>query len=310
MSSIGVVVAHDDPNVVRAIVETIDACADLYVAGTDIGMTAGAVVVGGSVLVRMRGPLTAPIVALAHGDEIAAARAALAIGAREIVRWPEEAFRLPGAVRMLAQGDGTPKGEVVAVIGARGGVGTSTVATAFAALSSAVALDLGGGGLDAVMDGGEPGLPLPAIAPDVLENALEPLCGQARVLRACRVPRDRDALVAVARRIARSVIVDAGRDLAAAAAADRRVVVCGDDVASARGLRNLIDAGAEIDLVVVRRERRVGVAARDVAMAATAPWTSVPRDLALARALDLGRWPRRSTRAMRACATAWEMLER
>lgn len=310
VTSVGVVVVHPDPAVVRALVGSIDRCEDLYVAGTDTSTPADVILAGGSALEGLRPPLGAPVLALAEeGEEIRAARAALVLGAREIVRWPSEGFRLEGALRLAASARADVGAHVVAVVGARGGAGTTTVALAFSLAAEAVAIDLGGGGMDILAD--EPGVQvrLPVVAPDVIVGALEPLGGDSRVLRAGRIPSDRSGLIEAARKLAPYVVVDSGRDRRSAAGADRTVIVCADDVQSARGLRALVSDGLDPHLVIVRRERRSGVAARDVAAAARdVSCVAVPRDVGLARALDLGKWPRRATRASRALSRAWELV--
>lgn len=317
MSGIGVVVAHDDLAVVRAVAEVVDASGDLFVAGVDLEADTGATVcvAGGEALQRARPGPRAVVALVRDGDEIRAARAALAVGAREIVRWPAESFRLVGAIRLAADAAGaaTVETRVTAVIGARGGVGTTTVTLALAvAAGSSIAIDLAGGGLDVLLDDPIPSTPLSVVTPDVLEGALEPLVASARVLRAGRVPSEHAEVVRAARGVTANVVLDGGRSAATAAIADAVVVVLADDVASARGLRALLASGVRPDLVIVRRERRAGVAARDAAAAADGvPWISVPRDPVLARALDLGRWPARPTRAMRILdRAAREVLDR
>lgn len=311
MSGVPVVVLHDDPSVLRALVGSVEASADLYVAGTEITATAGVLVAGGRALERLRAPLAVPLVALAEdGDEIRAARAALAIGAREIVRWPHEAFRLPGALQLVAaQRDASAGSLVLAVVGARGGVGTSSAVLAFAIESSGIAIDLGGGGLAIVATDQVSLAPITVVAADVIEGALQPLIGGARVLSHLRVPADRVGIVAAARGLAATVLVDAGREAALTAGADRMVIACADDVASVRGVRRLVEAGVRPDLLLLRRERRDGVAARDLAaVAGSVPCMTIPRDRALGRALDLGRWPARPTRGVRAFGSAWRAL--
>jgi len=134
--SLGVVVAHDDRAVIEQIAGVLEAIPDLFVAATSIDRArAGNVVVaGGEVLFTAR-HLPHPLVAVAFDDPVRTARAALAAGARELIRWPDESDRLAAAVRRAASNGHAPPGEgvVVAVAGARGGLGTSTTVAALAA---------------------------------------------------------------------------------------------------------------------------------------------------------------------------------
>ncbi|HVL32218.1 MAG TPA: hypothetical protein VM600_01395, partial [Actinomycetota bacterium] len=134
--SIGVVVVHDDIDIVRGIGEWVESVPDLFVAGTSVSVArAGTVVVaGGDALPGLRVP-DIPLVALASADVLQAARAALAAGAHEIVRWPDERERLTGAIRRAAamsHDDLRAGGKVVCVASARGGSGASTLAALIA----------------------------------------------------------------------------------------------------------------------------------------------------------------------------------
>src|SRR5207253_1241630 len=110
-----------------------------------------------------------------------------AAGARELIRWPDESDRLPAAVRRAASNGHheTGDGIVIAVAGARGGVGTSVFVAALAAVLAAesgraivVDLDAVGMGQRAFAPPGEAGTvddllaSLPDIDPDGLTSHL------------------------------------------------------------------------------------------------------------------------------------------
>lgn len=324
MSSIGVVVAHDEQAVTERIGAALEAVGDLFVAGTAVeALQSGHVLVaGGAVLQTLRAGLVAPVVALAEADVIRAARAAVSAGAREILRWPEEAEQLAAAVRRVA-GTGPEArggGRVVAVRGATGGSGASTLAMMLAAaLGDAIVADL-----DPVVAGqrafcaSEPQRTLGSIdiadgSPDVLAAALVPAAGGVRALHV-RLGDDAPSAAVVhgvaraARALAPWAVLDAGRGAVSSAAfdaADERIVVVCNDVASVRCARPLI-ADAR---VVVRRARRDGVALRDIEAALGVPVACViPEDRMLARAVDLGALPSKPTRAMRAVQALAEAL--
>ncbi len=310
MESIGVVVLHDDDGVVRAVGESVESSAGLFVAGTSPGATGQVVVAGGRYLDEAPGG--APVVALADGDALGAARAALAIAARDIIRWPDEAERLSGAIRRAAGGADTRRepGTVIAVAGARGGVGTSTVAALLGArLRESVILDLDGGGQRGLSaeDPARTTDDLTDVDPERLAGALVPHAGGSRALHAGAAPvGDRArALTTAARRVAPVVVADLGRALDPGAdrvieAATRRVLVAGDDVGSVRGGTSLIERCGGAWVLVVRRLRRAGVPVRALASALDLePVTVIPHDPRLARAADLARMPTRG-RAARA----------
>ncbi|MBI4728751.1 MAG: hypothetical protein HY775_04530 [Acidobacteria bacterium] len=142
MENVRVVLAHDDPRLREEMALLLEAAPDILVASlSPESATGGEVVVaGGEALARIAaragGPGPAlPLVALAGGDAIGAARAALAAGAHDILRWPADRDRLPEAVREAA---GSPRaepaevGRAAAVLSARGGAGATTFAAALA----------------------------------------------------------------------------------------------------------------------------------------------------------------------------------
>jgi secretion/DNA translocation related CpaE-like protein len=116
-------------------------------------------------------PRRAHVIALTRGDPVPATwAAAIAVGAQQVLRLPAQEHEL---VRELADaaesaGSRTLRGEVIAVIGGRGGAGASLFAAALAQLANdalLVDVDPWGGGIDLLM-GGEtaPGLRWPDLA--------------------------------------------------------------------------------------------------------------------------------------------------
>ncbi|MFN2614828.1 MAG: hypothetical protein ABR552_08460, partial [Actinomycetota bacterium] len=248
--TIGVIVAHDDVRVAEEVAEVLEAAPDLFVAASSVAsaMPGHVVVAGGEALATLRS-LDAPLVALAGGEPIRAARAALAAGATDLLSWPADAARLAGSIRRAASGRASvaPRGRVVAVAGARGGLGVSVLCAAIASASpGAIVLDLdAGAGQRAFLD--EPPRrtmsDLTDPAPEDLEAALVEHPGGARCLHAAAgvepSARAVHAVLRAARGSAAITVVDAGRchapgARAAFGAADSRIVVAGNDVSSVR----------------------------------------------------------------------------
>ncbi|MDJ0395452.1 hypothetical protein QMK17_19185 [Rhodococcus sp. G-MC3] len=148
-------------------------------------------------------------------------RAATAVGAADVLRLPSDEEVL---IRILASGANDDRGDggVIAIVGARGGAGASTLATATALTASSNARtllidgDAYGGGLDLLLGWEEePGLRWPGIvveagriSGDALHGAL-PSRGMLSVLSAGRV---RDQMSAGGLDVtAVAAVVDAGR---------------------------------------------------------------------------------------------------
>jgi pilus assembly protein CpaE len=329
VESLGVVVAHDDVAVIEQIAGVLEAAPGMFVAATSLeSARAGQVVVaGGEALVTAR-HVEQPLVALASDDPVRAARAALAAGARELIRWPDESDRLPAAILRAASADLAPRGDgaVIAIAGARGGVGTSTVVVMLgAALTDCLVIDLD------MVSAGQRGFAaageirtlhdfltsLADLSPDALASALVPHPGGARALHARpsgdepTVPQV-NGLLRAARGSARFVLIDCGRGSTEAArvvarGADLRVVVAADDVASIRGAQQLIEHGFVRPFIVLRRERRRGISRRDLESAFGRPLAAVIRtDTRLARAVDLGTLPSHLPRSIARLAAALE----
>lgn len=319
--SLGVVVAHDDRDVTEQIAGVLEAAPDLFVAATSLAAArAGNVVVaGGEVLFTAR-HLSHPLVAVAFDDPVRAARAAIAAGARELIRWPDESDRLPAAVRRAASNGHSVTGDgiVIAVAGARGGVGTSVfVAALGAALGDGIVVDL-----DAVGMGQRAFAPagdtrtvddilasLPDIDPDGLTAHLSAHTGGTRALHASATGaeldvREMNGLLRAVRGCARFTVIDCGRGRFGAARiaarnADLRIVVAGDDVASIHGAKRLLDDAFHGARIVLRRERRRGISMRDLESAfGRKPDAIVETSRAVARLVDLGRLPGRPSRSL------------
>jgi Mrp family chromosome partitioning ATPase len=325
--NLGVVVAHEDRAVIEQIAGVLEAVPGMFVAATSLeAARAGHVVVaGGEVLVTAR-HVQQPLVALASDDPVRAARAALAAGARELIRWPDESDRLPAAILRAAAVDHEPRGDgvVIAVAGARGGVGTSSVVAMLgASLGDCLVIDL-----DTVSAGQRAFAPagevrtvhdllssLADLSPDGLVSALAPHAGGARALHARpsgsepSVPQ-LNGLLRAARGGARFVVLDCGRGSTetareAAAAADIRVIVAADDVASIRGVQRLLEQGFARPCIVLRRERHRGISRRDLEAAFGRRIDAVFRtDRRLARAIDLGTLPSRWSKSLSRLASA------
>lgn len=316
---VGVVLAHDDVRVLEALVQAVEEAPGLFVAGTSPQAAAFAdvLVAGGEALERLRDERPArPVVALADGDAIRAARAALAAGAREILRWPEEREWLVPAIGRAARSvrpeTPRPAGRLVAVLGASGGVGTTTLAAELASTLArtrdVLVLDLDAAGAgQANFQAGQPGRTMTDLAPvlddptpDALASALEPHASGARALFAdpfgpAPSPAQARALGRAARALAAVTVADLGRGadpgaLALAADADARVVVAATDVGSVRGARALLERLGAPAHLCVRRRRRASLGVRDVARALGArPIAVIADDPRTARAADAGR---------------------
>lgn len=325
--SLGVVVAHDDRDVTEQIAGVLEAAPDLFVAATSLAAArAGNVIVaGGEVLFTAR-HVPHPLVAVAFDDPVRAARAAIAAGARELIRWPDESDRLASAVRRAASNGHHESGDgvVIAVAGARGGVGTTTtVATLAAVLGDAVVIDLDtiGLGQRAFAPAGDEGTiddlltSLPDIDPDALVPHLVAHAGEVRALHASVSgaqlgAREINGLLRAARGCARFTVIDCARGRStdariAARTADIRIVVASDDVASIRGAKRLLDDAFLGARIVLRRERRRGISLRDLESAfGRKPDAVLETSRGIARAVDLGRLPKRSPRSLARLASS------
>jgi len=244
-----------------------------------------------------------PIVVAASG-RIAEARTALAIGAADLVGWPRDANELPAAIRRAAAersgGDRGTQGRVVAVVGARGGLGTTTVAAWLAqALHAQALIELDpAGSLASYADGAEPMLAslLSGTGAEHARRTLReigfgvPVCFGEPTMREPEAPAVR-ALLTSLRALGGWSVIDAGRGdggrLAAVRGADLRLLVACDEVAAVRGVAARRLAGTPW----VRRSfaRRGGVAARDLADAlGGAPLATIEPDPGVARSADVG----------------------
>jgi pilus assembly protein CpaE len=310
--SIGVAVAHPDPGVADELVHAIEAEPDLYLA---LDPEKAAVVLSGAPA-RLTVPPGVAIVGLSADHDLAAvARDALRSRAHDIISWPEERDAFRGIVRDAAArarlGAARADGRIVAVAGARGGAGTTTVAALLArAIDASAVVDLdaiGGGQAAFLVEGAEPTFDAVLAAIDDLDPggfgqvfsahaAGRALCAAPRTRAPDRVRTER--LVALLRASVPWAVCDVGRagsDAAAAVleAADATLVVCAPDVASIRGARAL---GVPATRVVLNQAGRMRLSGRDVArVLGQPPAAIVPLDPAVRRAGEAGRLPRRGT---------------
>jgi pilus assembly protein CpaE len=91
-----------------------------------------------------------PVILITRAPDLAAHRAALSLGARGLLGMPPEPAQLVGAVSgtvatRVARSGHHAAGRVVAVCGAKGGCGASTVALELAAIGAGMLVDMGGG---------------------------------------------------------------------------------------------------------------------------------------------------------------------
>lgn len=311
MPSIGVVVAHPDPGIADELVHAVEAEPDFYLA---LDPEKAAVVLAGGPSLRSMTP--SPGVAVvgvsADHDLASVARGALHCRAHDVLSWPEERDLFRSILREAAArarlGAAGSDGRIVAVAGARGGAGTTTVAALLARAisgSAIVDLDPSGGQAAFLADGAEPTFAdvLAAIEdldPRSFAAALVPhaagraLCASPRAT----APHARQAerLLALLRATVPVAVCDLGRGDTEAArtvqsAADVALIVCAPDVASMRGARALATPDPQ---VVLNRAARMRLSARDVSRVLGArPAAVVPFDAAVRRTGEAGRLPRR-----------------
>lgn len=285
--AVGVFVACDDPFVADAVTHALSRTDDCFAApaldGADVVLAEPE---------RVPAETHAAVVVLAATDPIAAARCAIARGADGIVAWPDEPASLARIIRdAAARKTPTARGRVIAVVGARGGAGATTVAAYIAArfAPDALLLDVRGGEAgQALYAGGEERVTLsdaPRLAAEPSVQALRAMAaahasGAPCIFGGTAPPAATAALVACARSVVPLVIVDG-----AAPDADATVVVCGADVGSVRGAATL--AATHVVLNMASRGR---VRARDARRAlGLDDLVVVPSDPRIARAADLGR---------------------
>jgi pilus assembly protein CpaE len=318
--SLGVVVSHPDPGIVDELVHAVEAESDLYLA---LDRTRASVLLAGGpqleTIPAEPPPQGTAIVGLAGDHDVATiARAALRCGAQEIVCWPRDRALLPAILRDASSrarlAAGRADGRVIAVAGARGGCGTTTIAAMIArAIPDSVVVDLDatGAGQSALLAEGadhtlgdllsaiddlDPSSVARAFAPHAAGRAI---CAPARSKGPSAVQATR--LAALLRSAAPASVFDVGRGDgetadAVLSKADRVVCVCAPDVASMRGARALADACGSMPAVVLNRLARMRLSPRDVArVLGEKPALVVPDEPAVRRAGEAGRLPARGT---------------
>jgi pilus assembly protein CpaE len=281
------------------------------------------------------------IVLLVEDAGVDTYRAALRVGACAVATLPASPAGLSSAVAdaLGTQRPGTgprdaPPGEVIAVAGACGGVGTSALALGLAAGCRALLVDLSRGraGLPFVLGAAcERSLADLAQAGEALAAGIGTVASEHRSgLRFVPGPPDGDVLAAVdpgwgltlvreLRARERVAVIDGGASVEGSAreallAADRLVVVVVPLRSSLEAGRSLVldlarwGASAQPELVVNRWSRRADVGLRAVARIVDAPVAAVVRDDPRGMhaydegGLDVARWIR--TGPMRAVASA------
>lgn len=322
MRSIGVAISHPDPGLVDELAHAVEAAPDLYLA---LEPAKASVVVAGAA--ELRAYASDPpgagvaIVGLAAGGDLAdVARVALRCRAQEIVCWPDDRAGLREAVRDAASrarlAAGGVDGRIVAVVGARGGVGTTTVAALIArALPDAVIVDLdaAGGGQSAFLPPDvEPTLDtvlgvVEDLDPRGLGSAFVPhaagraLCASPRTIAPSgeRVGR----LVSLLRATVPIAVIDVGRagdagTQSVVGHADAAVCVCGPDLQSMRGARAI---GAAVPPIryVLNQATRLRLSVRDVTrVLGVAPAAVIRLDPSVRRAGEAGRLPAKAGRTL------------
>jgi Flp pilus assembly CpaE family ATPase len=315
VSSIGVAVTHPDPGIVDEVIHALESEGDLYLALDPA--KASVILAGGAALqgIAARPPREGiAVVGLAvNGDLAEVSRSALRCRAHEIVCWPQDSAALRQILRDAAStarlDAGRMDGKVVAVAGARGGAGATTLAAMLARALEAVVVDLdpiGAGQTAFIADGSEPTLGTVLASVDDLDAqalaaALTPhasgvaLCAEPRSRRVS--PAQATRLAALVRAAAQLSVFDVGRvdDEAAREvlrSADQCVIVCGADVASMRGARGLLDIAA--GHIVINHAARGRISAREVRrVLGHPPAATVPADSRVRRAGEAGRLARR-----------------
>lgn len=170
-----VVLAHDDPGTADSLRHAVQTAtgwqvvmADPSPAGLAAALATGPSValVGCAALASLPADCRTPIVAIGDDDRAADVRAALAVGARSLLAWPDGVADLPGELARVALTGQPPSttghagqpgaaagdsGLVIATRGVQGGAGTTTVAIHLAAAwarwgpTPVLLLDLAGG---------------------------------------------------------------------------------------------------------------------------------------------------------------------
>jgi pilus assembly protein CpaE len=310
LSSIGVAVAHPDPGIADELVHAVEAEPDLYLA---LDPEKAAVLLAGARTLGSLAPHSgvAVVGVSADHDLAVVAREALRCRAHDVLSWPGErdSFRAivrDAAARARLDAAGAD-GKIVAVAGARGGAGTTTIAAMLArAISDSAVVDLDGVGAGQaafLADGAEPtfGDVLAAIEdldPRAFVSAFTPhAAGRGLCVAPRSTPPDRaqaERLIALLRASVPLAVCDLGRAGGDASrvileAADETLVVCAPDVTSMRGARVL-----GVGSVVLNQYARMRLSARDVArVLGESPVAVVPFDPSVRRAGEAGRLPRR-----------------
>lgn len=190
-----VVLAVDEHDVAEEVLHFLDRAGGAQVVATAVDerqlaeavrqLEPDAVVASPSLLRRGTPPGACPILAVDTRESVGSLRAAIRVGARGFYLWPEEREDLVAASRRTASAavDGAEGGRIVAVLGSRGGAGTTFLATHLSAAFARRRLDCVLVDVDTVFDdiGAAIGVPVDEPVPTLVDLLLDDgIGGQSR----------------------------------------------------------------------------------------------------------------------------------
>ncbi len=298
-----VVLAVDEHEVAEEVMHFLDRAGGTQVVATAVDerqlaeavrqLEPDALVISPSMLRRGLPPGDRPVLAVDTRESVGSLRAAIRAGARGFYLWPEERDELASASRRAAAAaaNGSGVGRVIAVLGSRGGAGTTFLATHLAAAFARRRRDCVLVDVDVLFDdiGAALGIPVDEPVPTLVDLLLDDGIGAGsarpwthpagfRVVPGsgdpegpAPEPTDVVALLEATARAADIVVVHLPRAVspvsrAALARADEIVIVLTLDVASFRAAKRAI-AACDIEercRFVVNRAVRADVAVADV----------------------------------------------
>lgn len=298
-----VVLAVDEHEVAEEVMHFLDRTGGAHVVATAVDerqlveavrqLDPDAVVASPSLLRRGTPPGGRPVLAVDTRESVGSLRAAIRAGARGFYLWPQERDELAAASRRAAVGsaNGSGGGRVIAVVGSRGGAGTTFLATHLAAAFARRGRECVVVDVDPLFDdvgaalGIPPDEPVPTLADLVADESLAAaerrpwthpagfrvIPGSAGVDVAAPDPDDVVAVLDATARSCDVVVAHVPRAVSPAtravvARADEVVVVLTLDVASFRAAKRAVAAFDVEDRCrfVVNRAARADVAVADV----------------------------------------------